>query len=179
MPKYSSRAPVRSLDAALAAGEARYIHEEGQCPRCRAPKPLLYVDYADACVVCLAMDFREELGKTHPTAYRACLAAGLDYWVDGLPRMCPRGPHGLRHDLGTGRCVECERRRREERAERHTTGSGRPDGRFRNTPAPCMERDAARALGFVRYTGPSCRRGHEGVRYVSTGNCIACLRGQP
>lgn len=39
-------------------------------------------------------------------------------------------------------------------------------------------RDEARLLGFTLYrTGERCRRGHQAWRYVSTGNCIECMRG--
>lgn len=41
-----------------------------------------------------------------------------------------------------------------------------------------MPREAAQALGFTLFrTGDPCRRGHAGWRYVSTGNCLECLRG--
>lgn len=41
-----------------------------------------------------------------------------------------------------------------------------------------IPRDAARSLGFTLFrTGEPCRRGHAGWRYVSTGNCLTCIRG--
>ena len=36
-------------------------------------------------------------------------------------------------------------------------------------------RDAARAAGQLTFTTPyKCKRGHEGVRYVSSGECVQC-----
>lgn len=42
-----------------------------------------------------------------------------------------------------------------------------------------IDRASARGLGFTLFrTGEPCRRGHTGWRYVSTGNCVDCLRGK-
>lgn len=42
-----------------------------------------------------------------------------------------------------------------------------------------LTREGAKALGFTLFrTGEPCRRGHAGWRYVSTGNCLECLRGR-
>lgn len=44
-------------------------------------------------------------------------------------------------------------------------------------PDLIMSKEDAAALGFTLYrTGTFCRRGHTGWRYVSTGNCLECLR---
>lgn len=49
---------------------------------------------------------------------------------------------------------------------------------MRDAPDLVLTRVDARAMGFkVFRTGNYCRRGHNGYRYVSTGNCIECLRG--
>jgi len=46
-------------------------------------------------------------------------------------------------------------------------------------PEFVMSRDSANAMGFTLYrTGEKCRRGHAGWRYVSTGNCLDCLKGE-
>lgn len=45
-------------------------------------------------------------------------------------------------------------------------------------PEMVIDRDAAKRLRMKIYrTGKPCRKGHSGFRYVSTGNCIECLRG--
>jgi hypothetical protein len=41
-----------------------------------------------------------------------------------------------------------------------------------------ITRAEAKSLGLTRYqTGIPCRRGHRAERYVSTGNCVECVRG--
>ena len=54
-----------------------------------------------------------------------------------------------------------------------------PDSELMNqTPDLIISRADAEAHGLKVYrTGRPCRRGHTGFRYVSTGNCIPCLRG--
>ena len=37
-------------------------------------------------------------------------------------------------------------------------------------------RHAAAKAGARTYQGNTCRRGHDGKRYTSTGACIACMR---
>lgn len=39
-----------------------------------------------------------------------------------------------------------------------------------------MTRDEARAAGLKRYQGVPCKHGHLGERYVSTKQCVDCLR---
>lgn len=40
-----------------------------------------------------------------------------------------------------------------------------------------LSRQLAARSGLKRYyTGRSCRKGHDSERYVSTGNCIECMR---
>lgn len=49
---------------------------------------------------------------------------------------------------------------------------------MRDAPDTIVSREDAESYGFKVYrTGQPCRRGHTGWRYVSTGNCIDCLRG--
>jgi len=48
---------------------------------------------------------------------------------------------------------------------------------MRDTPDIVMSKDNARDMGFKVYrTGTTCKRGHTGWRYVSTGNCIDCIK---
>lgn len=167
-------------DPALAerVGDARYWARGAKCDSCAARDPVFYVATPGTCIDCLAAAWRQSFGADHPRGRRACLIAGLRYWVDAIPRLCARGPHGLKHDTETDRCITCEEQRRQARAERRVADrAARVDARFKDTPAPKMDRKAARELGFVRFTGEPCVRGHDGVRYVSTGGCIKCLKG--
>lgn len=42
---------------------------------------------------------------------------------------------------------------------------------------PIITRQAAYELGRTKFfTGIPCKRGHKSQRYVSTGNCIACMQ---
>lgn len=44
-------------------------------------------------------------------------------------------------------------------------------------PDLILTKEGARAIGFTLYrTGEPCRKGHTGWRYVSTGNCLECLK---
>lgn len=38
-------------------------------------------------------------------------------------------------------------------------------------------RDQARAANRLLYAGATCREGHDGRRYVSTGACATCANG--
>lgn len=50
---------------------------------------------------------------------------------------------------------------------------------MRESPDLVVSRKDAEAVGFKVYrTGEECSRGHTGYRYVSTGNCIECLRNK-
>lgn len=39
-----------------------------------------------------------------------------------------------------------------------------------------MTREEAKAAGLKRYQGQSCVRGHDGTRFTSSGECVACKR---
>lgn len=47
---------------------------------------------------------------------------------------------------------------------------GRTPGRTYETP-----RKLARTLGFRKYLGKPCAEEHNGLRYVSTAQCVECL----
>lgn len=50
---------------------------------------------------------------------------------------------------------------------------------MRQEPDMIIERDLADELGMKVYrTGKECKHGHKGWKYVSTRNCIPCLRGR-
>jgi len=46
-------------------------------------------------------------------------------------------------------------------------------------PEFVIDKETAKALGFTLYrTGNHCRKGHAAYRYVSTGNCLECLKNE-
>lgn len=50
---------------------------------------------------------------------------------------------------------------------------------MRESPDLVMSKEDAISYGFKVYrTGKPCKHGHTAWRYVSTGNCIECLRGE-
>lgn len=50
---------------------------------------------------------------------------------------------------------------------------------MRNNPDMVISREDARSLDMTVYrTGEPCSRGHTSWRYVSTGNCIPCMKGE-
>lgn len=40
---------------------------------------------------------------------------------------------------------------------------------------PDQAKLAARAAGKKKFNGSRCKRGHTGIRYTSTGNCVECV----
>jgi len=69
-------------------------------------------------------------------------------------------------------CMECAEIAKEDGRETADTIM------MRENPDLIISRKDAQALGFKIYrTGEFCRRGHTSYRYVSTGQCIECLRG--
>lgn len=110
-----------------------------------------------------------------PSPRQIALAAGAT-WYDPAPGdVCPAG-HQAPRRVANGSCQQCEQEQRG------------PDNR--RTPATdvdiralCPElvinRDDARTAGFTVFrTGESCKRGHFGWRYISTGGCIDCKEGR-
>jgi hypothetical protein len=172
--------PQLVTDAATAAriGDARFHAVGRKCDSCGGVDPVFYVGQPGMCVDCLARAWQAEVPDDHPRGRRACLIAGLDYWVDQIPRLCAKAPHGLRHHPLTNRCIACEAERERRRAEGRAVATHRVGVRRRSIPAPRMPRADARALGFTRYMPEErCGRDHMAPRYVSTGGCIACLAG--
>lgn len=103
-------------------------------------------------------------------------AAGERYYTPTDP--CPGcGTISPRHVV-TNNCTGC-------RGDTSVPSGEVIDGRrtasqifAEENPDFIIGRDAARDLGFTLFrTGDKCRRGHTGWRYVSTGNCLECLKG--
>lgn len=81
--------------------------------------------------------------------------------------------------------LQAAKERLEERVAKRELKLQKEDGRLtadsimmKACPDLIISRVDARGLGVGVYrTGEECRRGHKGFRYVSSGNCIFCLRG--
>jgi len=95
---------------------------------------------------------------------------------------------GKKWYLPTEPCPKCNKvaeKRVDNGQCRGCTDIGPDDGRetpdsvmMREYPDLVITREDAKAAGLRVYrTGLPCRKGHFGYRYVSTGNCIECLRG--
>lgn len=140
--------------AAMNAGE-RWYTPATPCPRCeqRAPKR---VDNGQ-CSGCT------DRPTTSPR--QAAIAAGeLRYTPLDPCRHCGTTAERL---VANGRCTGCA-------TDKRATADSQL---MRESPELVLTRDDARTMGFKVYrTGEACRKGHKGYRYVSTGNCISCLR---
>lgn len=115
---------------------------------------------------CYFCDFER---KT-PSPRKLAIAAGKTWYTPTKP--CPRCGTLAERNVHNGACKGCKP---------NTTTDGRksPDVVImENYPDMVIAREAAKRLGMKVYrTGEPCRRKHTGFRYVSTGNCIECLRG--
>lgn len=104
--------------------------------------------------------------------------AGERYYTPTTPcGSC--GTLALRHVVTNG-CTGCNgTSRKSDQVPDGVDGRRTPSQIFaEENPEFIMSRDSARALGFTLFrTGDACRRGHRGWRYVSTGNCLDCIKG--
>lgn len=108
------------------------------------------------CVTCA------EVKAANPSPRQIALRAGEKWYTPGKP--CPHCGQTAPKRVHDGRCQGCVPPRESVMA------NTLPDDTV-------MDKETARALGFKVYrTGDYCRRGHDGFRYVSTGQCIECLR---
>lgn len=107
--------------------------------------------------------------------------AALDHSDTYVPKSVCMGCRDItRRKTDSGECTVCG-------YQPHAAGNRIRSDDKRVTPDTIMMRDApdtivsredAESYGFKVYrTGQPCRRGHTGWRYVSTGNCIDCLKG--
>ena len=84
---------------------------------------------------------------------------------------CPRCNQRALRNVHNGSCQGCN----PPRDNRITATSIMMD----NNPNMVISREHARDLEMTVYrTGEPCSKGHTGWRYVSTGNCIPCKRGE-
>lgn len=79
---------------------------------------------------------------------------------------CPKCGQRADRYVDNGRCQGCDTKR--GTVEKPV---------YQQFPDMIIDRETARTNGFNAYrTGKPCRRGHNGWRYVSSGNCVECLR---
>jgi len=100
-------------------------------------------------------------------------AAGERYYTPAEP--CPAcGTAAQRHVVTNG-CTGCHKAASEPAVDARRS----PSQTFaKENPDFILSRESAVDMGFTLFrTGERCRRGHAGWRYVSTGNCLECLRG--
>lgn len=134
--------------------------DAGGCPDCGNPAPYRYVR-SGVCVTCAAQE--------HSACY-AALTRGeplpstrvwQHYQAFTLSRPCLYGPHLLSPG---DECAGCE-------AERHAVAATRPQ----RTRHPARFAAAERGERTYRCDAP-CKRGHDPVRYTSTGQCVECAQ---
>lgn len=105
----------------------------------------------------------------------AARAAGEKYYLPADP--CPSCGTIARRHVVTNGCTGCH--------DLGTSVGATADARrtpsqvfAEENPEFILSREAAKGIGLTLFrTGEPCRRGHAAWRYVSTGNCLACLRG--
>jgi rRNA maturation protein Nop10 len=140
---------------ARAAGERYYTPVEA-CPACGkvATRDVM----SNACAGCSRNKGPRAIAR----------AAGERYYTP--VEACPAcGKVAQRHVVTNG-CTGCLKGVDARRSPSQTFAKENPDF--------ILSRESAVDLGFTLFrTGESCRRGHAGWRYVSTGNCLECLRG--
>lgn len=79
---------------------------------------------------------------------------------------CKNGHDGTRYTK-SGICVACH-------ASRDRTDLPTPRVISMDQAEAAENRQNARSRGSTHYRGAECKHGHDGVRYVSTGSCVAC-----
>lgn len=79
-----------------------------------------------------------------------------------LGKPCKRGHEGVRY-RSTGNCVACLKERQPKKEGKRTGEVGKL-------------RAAAADAGERTFQGAPCKRGHSGLRWVSTGGCVECTR---
>lgn len=169
---------VNSKEMAIVMRHHWYVSENETCPECQATDPIRHVasGKCKSCI-CRTLDTlicANRLGNdpSHPdlagevyamSAHQAFAWKVDSYWTH---KVCSVGAHFRRPILSTGRCENCRQESLISRPSHHEP-----------IVAPLLHRETAKALGFTHYsTGKPCRRGHTSPRYVSTGNCMDCLR---
>jgi len=148
--------------AAIAAGETWYT-PTAQCLRCGTTS--LRNVHNGACQGCTPP---KEVSPTDSPRQTA-IANGEKWYMPIDP--CPKCDTVSLKRVDNGICQGCNPPA--ETDQRET-----PDSiMMRENPDMIISREDARAFDMKVYrTGNPCTHGHHAWRYVSTGNCIACLR---
>jgi len=103
------------------------------------------------------------------SARQAAIAAGLPIYFS--PKPCPKGHVGFHYIAGA--CQICARELSTKNNKKKQAQD--PISIARRARAEC--RREAILAGATRYSsGQPCRNGHMAERYVSTGECIECLK---
>ena len=107
-----------------------------------------------------------------PTPRQAAIAAGKKWYISDV--QCPScGTENPTKYVANGACGGC--------ATLRATSDGRRTAEsvmMREFPGLVVSRKVAVKNGSTVYrTGTRCAWGHDGFRYVSSGQCIPCLRG--
>lgn len=110
-----------------------------------------------------------ETARNNVSPRQQAVKAGKKWYLPDTP--CNRCNTIVERRVDNGQCKGCK-------------SNGDKDGRvtaesqlMKEQPDLIMSRDDAKMMGFKVYrTGTECHKGHGGYRYVSTGNCIDCLK---
>jgi hypothetical protein len=152
---------IAKTPSAARDNDAEFYVREECCSRCGAIGLRRAID--GKCHFC-------EMERTKLSPRQIALAAGKTWYTP--TNACKRCNTLADRKVENGQCKQCFPVG--EVDKRQTVDSQL----MRETPDLVLSRDDARAMGFKVYrTGNACRKGHTGYRYVSTGNCIECLRG--
>ncbi len=143
-------------------GDAKYYVRPEKCKKCGG----LGVLHSGTmkCYFC-------ELERLKPSPRQAAKNAGEIWYTPTKP--CKNCDQIAKRRVYDGYCSGCA-----TASNNHSDRRQTPDSQImRDSPDLILSRDDARVMGFKVYrTGEPCRSDHTGFRYVSTGNCIECLR---
>lgn len=149
--------------AALAAGE-KWFTPTDPCPKCGTTSRRRVTD--SHCTGC-------NTATKEPSPRQAAIAAGERTYIPNAPcRKCgTKAPRSVQN----GACQGCKQAEPTKGDQRQT-----PDSLMMAAdPNMVVSRKKAKELGLKVYrTGEPCTKGHKGFRYVKSGNCIKCLRGE-
>lgn len=114
-----------------------------------------------------------EIERRRPTPRQQALKAGHKTYIPDEP--CKRCGERAARTVASGACSGCVGPKTAADDARATTES-----LIRaKCPGMILSREEARTVNMrIFRTGKPCRKGHTDFRYVSTGSCIACLRGE-
>ena len=108
--------------------------------------------------------------KKKPSPRKAAMIKGETWYIPNVP--CKYCGEIAEKNVHNGNCKGCQ-------PDLETDNRATPDTiMMRESPDLVMSKEDAISYGFKVYrTGKPCKHGHTAWRYVSTGNCIECLRG--